>query len=67
MPWGMVRLCLLFMLLLLAISAPAERAAERLIRLLRKVNATVAHRDHVHIGMTTRGAAARTSFWSGGR
>jgi hypothetical protein len=35
--------------------------------LKRKVNATVAHRDHVHIGMTKRGAAARTSFWSRGR
>ncbi len=34
---------------------------------LRKGNKTVAHRDHVHIGMTKRGAAARTSFWSRGR
>src|SRR3954453_24006003 len=31
--------------------------------LKRKVDRTVAHRDHVHIGMTKRGAAARTSFW----
>jgi hypothetical protein len=31
------------------------------------LDATVAHRDHVHIGMTKRGAAARTSFWSRGR
>ena len=36
-------------------------------KLKRKVNATIAHRDHVHIGMTKRGAAARTSFWSRGR
>src|SRR5919107_2192682 len=36
-------------------------------KLLRKVNKTVAHRDHVHIGMTRDGAAARTSFWSKGR
>ena len=36
-------------------------------RLKRKVNKTIAHRDHVHIGMTKRGAAARTSFWSRGR
>ena len=36
-------------------------------KLKRKVNATIAHRDHVHIGMTRRGAAARTSFWSRGR
>ena len=27
------------------------------------VNVTVAHRDHVHIGMTRAGAAAKTSFW----
>ena len=31
---------------------------------LRKhVDATVAHRDHVHIGMTEAGAKAQTSFW----
>ena len=36
-------------------------------KLRRKLNATIAHRDHVHIGMTKRGAAARTSFWSRGR
>ena len=36
-------------------------------KLKRKVNATIAHRDHVHIGMTKRGAAARTSFWNRGR
>ena len=36
-------------------------------KLKRKVNTTIAHRDHVHIGMTKRGAAARTSFWSRGR
>ena len=33
---------------------------------LNKVSPTVAHRVHVHIGMTRRGAAARTSFWSRG-
>ena len=32
-------------------------------RLKRNVNVTVAHRDHVHIGMTKAGAAAKTSFW----
>jgi hypothetical protein len=36
-------------------------------KLKRRVNTTIAHRDHVHIGMTKRGAAARTSFWSRGR
>jgi hypothetical protein len=35
-------------------------------KLRRKLDPTVAHRDHVHIGMTKAGAAARTSFWSRG-
>src|SRR4029078_5471138 len=31
---------------------------------LRKhITATAAHRHHLHIGMTKRGAAAKTSFW----
>jgi hypothetical protein len=30
---------------------------------IRGVDKTVAHRDHVHIGMTRAGAAAKTSFW----
>lgn len=29
----------------------------------RRVDATVGHLDHVHIGMTKAGAMARTSFW----
>jgi len=29
----------------------------------KHVNVTVAHRDHIHIGMTKAGARARTSFW----
>jgi hypothetical protein len=29
----------------------------------RRVNATVAHFDHLHIGLTRAGAAATTSFW----
>jgi hypothetical protein len=29
----------------------------------KHVNVTVAHRDHVHIGMTKAGAAGKTSFW----
>src|SRR5918997_4412742 len=32
----------------------------------KRVNKTVAHRDHVHIGMTGDGAMARTSFWDRG-
>ena len=30
----------------------------------RRVGKTVAHRDHIHFGLTKRGAAARTTFWS---
>jgi hypothetical protein len=32
-------------------------------KLRKHVDKTVAHRDHVHIGMTKVGAKARTSFW----
>ena len=32
---------------------------------IKGVNPTVAHRDHVHIGMTRAGAAGKTSFWRG--
>jgi hypothetical protein len=31
--------------------------------LRRRVDRTVAHRDHVHIGLSKAGAAKRTSFW----
>ncbi len=30
----------------------------------KRVNKTIAHRDHVHIGMTKAGAAKKTSFWT---
>lgn len=30
----------------------------------RRISATVAHRDHIHIGMTKAGAMGRTSFWA---
>jgi hypothetical protein len=33
-------------------------------RLRKKVNVTVAHRDHIHFGMTKAGAARKTSFWT---
>jgi len=33
-------------------------------KLLRGVNKTVAHRDHLHIGLTKAGAAKKTSFWT---
>ena len=32
-------------------------------KLRKHLNATAAHRDHLHIGMTKRGAAAKTTFW----
>jgi len=32
----------------------------------RNVGKTIAHRDHIHIGMTKPGATARTSFWTAG-
>ena len=32
-------------------------------KLRRRTDVTVAHRDHIHIGMTKAGAAAKTSFW----
>src|SRR4051812_1029265 len=31
--------------------------------LRKRVDPTIAHRNHIHLGMTKRGAAARTSFW----
>jgi hypothetical protein len=34
-------------------------------KLREHVDTTVAHRDHVHIGMTKAGAAGKTSFWRG--
>ena len=33
-------------------------------KLRKHINATAAHRDHLHLGMTKRGAAAKTTFWS---
>ncbi len=33
----------------------------------RHVDATTAHRDHVHLGLSRRGAAALTSFWTARR
>jgi hypothetical protein len=34
-------------------------------KLKKHVDPTIGHRNHVHIGMTKAGAAARTSFWRG--
>jgi hypothetical protein len=33
----------------------------------RHVNATIAHRDHIHLGLSKAGAARRTSFWTAAR
>ena len=33
-------------------------------KLRKKVNKTIAHRDHVHIGMSKPGAKAQSSFWT---
>ena len=33
-------------------------------RVRRHVNKTIAHRDHLHIGLTKAGAAKKTSFWT---
>jgi hypothetical protein len=43
--------------------APYRPCYDKRGRPRKKVNVTVAHRDHVHIGMTKAGAAGRTSFW----
>jgi hypothetical protein len=32
-------------------------------KLRKHVNTTIAHRDHIHIGMSKPGAKAKTSFW----
>ena len=31
----------------------------------KRVGVTIAHRDHIHFGLTKAGAAGRTSFWRG--
>lgn len=35
-------------------------------KLRKNVDKTTAHRDHIHIGMSKRGAKALTSFWAAG-
>ena len=42
---------------------PYRVCLDRRGREIKGVDKTVAHRDHVHIGMTRAGAAAKTSFW----
>jgi hypothetical protein len=33
-------------------------------RPLRRIDKTLAHRDHIHIGLSRAGARMRTSFWA---
>jgi hypothetical protein len=33
-------------------------------KLKKRVDKTLAHRDHLHIGLTKAGAAKKTSFWT---
>jgi hypothetical protein len=47
--------------------APCRPCYSKRGKLRTHVNPTVAHRDHIHIGMTKAGAKARTSFWKAGR
>jgi len=42
---------------------PYSLCVDRRGRPRRRVDRTLAHRDHVHIGLTRAGANRRTSFW----
>ena len=42
---------------------PYSLCYDRKGRRRKKVNRTLAHRDHVHIGLSRSGARMRTSFW----
>ena len=46
---------------------PYSLCVDRRGRKRKKVNATLAHRDHVHIGLSRAGARKRTSFWAARR
>ena len=43
---------------------PVQPCLSKRGKLGRKVDKTVAHRNHLHIGLTKAGAAKRTSFWT---
>jgi hypothetical protein len=43
--------------------APYQPCYGKRDKLKKHVDPTVAHRNHVHVGMTKAGALARTSFW----
>jgi hypothetical protein len=46
---------------------PYSVCLDRKDRERRDVGVTLAHRDHVHFGLSFRGARARTSFWTSTR
>jgi hypothetical protein len=47
-------------------SRPTRRARNRNGDVRKHVNKTIAHRDHLHLGLSKAGAAKRTSFWTAG-
>jgi hypothetical protein len=49
----------------MAAFSPYRVCSDKRGRLKQRLDPTVAHRDHVHFGLTRAGAAGRTSFWSG--
>lgn len=46
---------------------PYSLCVDRKGRKRKKVNVTLAHRDHIHIGLSRAGARRRTSFWAARR
>lgn len=46
---------------------PYSLCVDRKGKKRKKVDVTVAHRDHVHIGLSRAGARKRTSFWAARR
>ena len=46
---------------------PYSLCVDRRGRKRKKVNVTLAHRDHIHIGLSRAGARRRTSFWAARR
>jgi hypothetical protein len=43
---------------------PYQACLSKRGKLRRTVDKTIAHRDHLHIGLTKAGAAKKTSFWT---
>ena len=40
-----------------------SRASTRSGKSMKNVNYTLAHKDHIHFGLSWRGARKRTTFW----